>query len=323
MTEPDSAAPATRCGVVAVIGAPNAGKSTLVNRLVGAKVSAVTHKIQTTRFAVRGVAVRGGVQIVLVDTPGVFEPKRRLDRAMVRSAWDGTGDADAVIHLVDAPAHARALGGTPTASDRRTFEDVGRITERLRRRALGEGGGSILVLNKIDAMARDRLLEVTRTLHESGAYRDVFMISAETGDGLDDLWAMLAGRAPEGPWLYPADQTADAPVRLLAAELTREKLMLRLHEEVPYEATVETDGWEERRDGSVRIDQTIYVARDSQKVIALGKGGATLKAIGQSARQEMEREFDRRVHLFLHVKVREGWQDERARFSALGLDFDA
>jgi GTPase len=312
-----------RSGVVAVIGAPNAGKSTLVNHLVGAKVSAVTHKVQTTRFSVRGVAVRGDVQIVLVDTPGVFEPKRRLDRAMVRSAWDGTGDADAVIHLVDAPSYARFLEGRPTAADKHTSEDVDRINARLKKRALGAGGQAILALNKIDAMERDRLFLVTRTLHQTDAYSDVFMISAEKGYGVDDLWALLAQRSLLGPWLYPEDQTADAPIRLLAAEITREKLMLRLHEEIPYEATVETETWEEKKDGSTKIEQTVYVARESQRKIVLGKGGAAIKAIGQSARIDMEKEFGRRVHLFLHVKVRENWGEERARYDALGLDFDA
>jgi GTP-binding protein Era len=299
------------CAVVAILGAPNAGKSTLVNRIVGKKVSIVTHKVQTTRFPLRGVALVGDAQLILIDTPGVFAPRRRLDRAMVRAAWMALDGADAIIHLVDAAAFARHGGDA--------HEEVARITETL----LKNGKQAILALNKIDAMAREDLLAATARLVETGAYAKVFMISALTGDGVDDLSAHLAQSAPKGPWLFPEDQLADAPSRLMAAEITREKLMLRLHDEVPYEATVETESWQERKDGSARIEQTIYVARDSQRKIAIGENGQTVKAIGQAARKEMEALFERPIHLFLHVKVKENWSEERARFSAIGLDWDA
>jgi len=305
----------TRCAIVAVIGAPNAGKSTLVNRLVGEKVAIVTHKVQTTRFPLRGVAMRGQAQLVLVDTPGVFAPKRRLDRAMVRAAWGALEDADAVVHVVDAAGQARAA---PTPADKRAREDVATIVGRLK-----DGNvNAILALNKIDAMPRDALLAVTKTLFDEGVYSDVFMISAEKGDGVDDLANALAARAPGGPWLFPEDQAADAPARVRAAEITREKLMLRLHDELPYETTVETEAWEQRKDGSVRIEQTIYVARESQRKIAIGDGGQTVKAIGQAARADIAAMLGAPAHLFLHVKVRENWSDERARFDAMGLDFD-
>lgn len=305
----------TRCAIVAVIGAPNAGKSTLVNRLVGEKVAIVTHKVQTTRFPLRGVAMRGDAQLVLVDTPGVFAPKRRLDRAMVRAAWGALEDADAVVHVVDAAGQARTA---PTPADKRAREDVATIVARLK----DANVKAILALNKIDAMPRDALLAVTKTLFDEGVYSDVFMISAEKGDGVEDLAAALAARAPEGPWLFPEDQAADAPARVRAAEITREKLMLRLHDELPYETTVETEAWEQRKDGSVRIEQTIYVARESQRKIAIGDGGQTVKAIGQAARADIAAMLGAPAHLFLHVKVRENWSDERARFDAMGLDFD-
>ncbi len=295
----------TRCAIVAVIGAPNAGKSTLVNRLVGAKVSIVTHKVQTTRAPVRGVAMRGAAQLVLIDTPGVFAPRRRLDRAMVAAAWTGAGGADAVVHLVDAVKGAS--------------EDVARIIEALKRTSRP----AILALNKIDALPRQDLLALARDLHAAGTYGEVFMISALTGDGVEDLAAHLAAHAPPGPWLFPEDQTADIPARLLAAEITREKMMLRLHDELPYEATVETDSWTERRDGSARVEQTLYVARESQRKIAIGENGAVIKAISQAARQELEALLDKRIHLFLHVKVREGWSEDRARYREMGLDWDA
>jgi len=300
------------CAVVAILGAPNAGKSTLVNRLVGKKVSIVTHKVQTTRFPLRGVALVGEAQLVLIDTPGVFAPRRRLDRAMVRSAWMALDGADAIVHLVDAAAYVRRESGD-------AHEDVARITETL----LQNGKQAILALNKIDAMAREDLLAATKRLVDAGAYNAVFMISALSGDGVDDLANHLAGLAPKGPWLFPEDQLADAPSRLMAAEITREKLMLRLHDEVPYEATVETESWRERKDGSARIEQTIYVARDSQRKIAIGENGQTVKAIGQAARKEMEALFERPIHLFLHVKVKENWSEERARYSAIGLDWDS
>ena len=305
-----------RCAVVAVLGAPNAGKSTLVNTLVGAKVAAVTQKVQTTRALVRGIAMRGDVQLVLIDTPGVFAPKRRLDRAMVAAAWSALEGADAIVHVVDAPAHA---GGKKVGADARAVEDAAAIAAKLKQMELA----SILALNKVDAIARPELLAITSRLVEEGLYTDVFMISAKKGDGVDDLGRTLAERAPEGPWLFPEDQTMDAPARVLAAEITREKAMLRLHDELPYEMTVETETWEERKDGSAKIDQTLYVARESQRKIAIGAKGQTIKAIGELARKEMEEAFDRRVHLFLHVKVREGWSEERALYQRLGLDYEA
>jgi GTPase len=309
---------APRFGFCAILGAPNAGKSTLTNALVGQKVSIVTHKVQTTRFPVRGVLIEGGAQIVLVDTPGVFAPKRRLERAMVQAAWDGAKDVDARVHVVDAPAEAAVADKAATAADHHSVEDRVRVTQGLAAR----GGGAILALNKVDAIERPRLLDLAKALDESGAYSAIFMVSAKTGSGLKDLAKALAARMPEGVWMYPEDQVADLPSRMLAAEITREKVFLRLHEELPYQSTVETERWEERKDGSVRIDQILYVARDGHKGIALGKGGVTLKAIGQAARAEMIETFERPVHLFLHVKVRENWADDRARFRELGLDFD-
>jgi GTP-binding protein Era len=306
-----------RCAVVAVLGAPNAGKSTLVNTLVGAKVAAVTQKVQTTRALVRGIAMRGDAQLVLIDTPGVFAPRRRLDRAMVAAAWSALEGADAIVHIVDAAAHAR--DGAGGGADARAVEDTARIAAKLQDLQLA----SILVLNKVDEVARPALLKLTSELVEQGIYTDVFMISAKTGDGVEDLARTLAERAPEGPWLFPEDQTMDAPARVLAAEITREKAMLRLHDELPYEMTVETETWEERKDGSAKIDQTLYVARESQRKIAIGAKGATIKAIGEAARKEMEAAFDRRIHLFLHVKVREGWSEERALYQRLGLDWNA
>lgn len=309
----------TRAGFCAVLGAPNAGKSTLVNALVGAKVSIVTHKVQTTRFPVRGVAIQGGAQIVFVDTPGIFAPRpeRRLDKAMVAAAWDGAGDADAIVHVVDAPAAARAEAGEGlSAADRRTAGDVTRVIDGLAK----SGRKALLALNKIDALKREKLLALAAAFNAHGVYGDVFMVSAKTGDGLLALGEACAAAMPAGPWLYPEDQVADLPQRLLAAEITREKLFLRLHEELPYASTVETDSWATQKDGSARIEQTIYVQRDSQRKIVLGKGGAAIKAIGQAAREELSELLDQRIHLFLHVKVREGWMDDRARLAALGLD---
>jgi GTP-binding protein Era len=304
-----------RCAVVAVLGAPNAGKSTLVNTLVGAKVAAVTQKVQTTRALVRGIAMRDEVQLILIDTPGVFAPKRRLDRAMVAAAWSALEGADAIIHVVDAAAHVSGDKG----ADAHAVADSASIAAKLKQMELA----SILVLNKVDAVPRPALLEVTTKLVEEGLYTDVFMIAARTGDGVDDIARTLAERAPEGPWLFPEDQTMDAPARVLASEITREKAFLRLHEELPYELTVETETWEERKDGSAKIDQTIYVARESQRKIAIGAKGQTIKTIGELARKEMEAAFDRRIHLFLHVKVREGWSEERALYQRLGLDYEA
>ena len=305
-----------RCAVVAVLGAPNAGKSTLVNTLVGAKVAAVTQKVQTTRALVRGIAMRDQTQLILIDTPGVFAPKKRLERAMVAAAWSALEGADAIIHVVDAAAQ---VGTDKAAADARAVEDAASIAAKLKEMDLA----SILVLNKVDIVPRPALLALTTKLVEEGLYTDVFMISAKKGDGVDDIARVLTERAPEGPWLFPEDQTMDAPARVLAAEITREKAFLRLHEELPYELTVETDTWEERKDGSAKIDQTIYVARESQRKIAIGAGGQTIKTIGELARKEMEAAFDRRIHLFLHVKLRENWSEERALYQRLGLDYEA
>jgi len=308
----------TRAGFVAVIGAPNAGKSTLTNRLVGAKVSIVTQKVQTTRFPVRGVAMAGEAQIVLLDTPGIFTPRRRLDRAMVRSAWAGADDADAVVHLVDVQAELAVQDGSAKGADKRGVEDVQTIIEALQK----SGKKVILALNKIDGVKRERLLSVSQALFETGVYSEAFMISALDGNGVEDLRARLAELMPEGPWLYPEDQTADIPARLLAAELTREKLYLRVHEELPYAASVETTAFEEKKDGSVRIEQTVYVEREGQRAIIIGANGQTLKWIGQKSREELAELFERKVHLFLHVRVRETWAEERETYAGMGLDFD-
>ncbi len=304
------------CAVVAVLGAPNAGKSTLVNALVGAKVAAVTKKVQTTRALVRGIAMRNAVQLILIDTPGVFAPKRRFDRAMVAAAWSALEGADAVVHVVDASAH---VSGAKTGADSHSVADSAAITAKLKQMEIA----SILVLNKVDAVPRPALLELTAKLVGEGLYTDVMMISAKNGDGVGDLLKLLAERAPEGPWLFPEDQTMDAPARVLAAEITREKAMQRLHDELPYDLIVETEAWEERKDGSAKIDQILFVARESQRKIAIGAKGQSIKAIGELARKEMEEAFGRRIHLFLHVKVREGWSEERALYQRLGLDYEA
>ncbi len=309
----------TRAGFAAIIGAPNAGKSTLVNAIVGQKVTIVTHKVQTTRFPVRGVAMVDGTQIVLVDTPGVFAPRRRLDRAMVAAAWKGAEDADIVVHVVDAAAEDRARSGGASAADKASRADDERVLEGLK----AQGRPALLALNKIDLLPKEHLLSLAGALTADGGYDKVFMVSASKGHGVKDLVAEMAARMPEGPWLYPEDQAADLPGRLLAAEVTREKVFLRLHEELPYRSTVETDSWKDLKDGSVRIEQTLFVERESQRKIALGKAGQTIKAISQGSRKELETLFGRRVHLFLHVKVREGWDEDRARFNAMGLDFDA
>ncbi len=309
----------TRAGFAAIIGAPNAGKSTLTNRLVGAKVSIVTQKVQTTRFPVRGVAMAGQAQIILVDTPGIFAPRRRLDRAMVRSAWGGAQEADCIVHLVDSVAELAAAEPGAKSADKRSAIDVESIVEGLK----AAGKKAILALNKIDGMRRDRLLGLSQRLFDAGVYSEVFMISAADGQGVDDLKARLAELMPEGPWLYPEEQTADLPARLLAAEITREKLFLRVHEELPYAAAVETTAFEERKDGSVRIEQQIYVERESQRPIILGKNGQTLKWIGQKSREELIELLDRPVHLFIHVKVDERWADKREFYGDVGLDFDA
>lgn len=295
-----------RCGVVALVGAPNAGKSTLLNAFVGAKVSIVTPRVQTTRARVTGVAVDGNAQFVFVDTPGIFPPRRRLERAMVDAAWSGARDADAIVLLVDSRRPADTDG-----------DDTARIVGGL----AGAGLPAVLALNKIDLVEKNRLLALSAALNEAGAFRDTFMISALSGDGVGDLRDYLAGTLPEGPWLYPEDQIADMPMRLLAAETTREKLFMRLRQELPYHLTVETEGWEERPDGSARIDQVIYVSRDSHKGIVLGKGGRAIGSVGAAARLELENVMERPVHLFLRVKVRAAWLDEPARYREMGLEF--
>jgi GTP-binding protein Era len=296
---------ATRCGFVALIGEPNAGKSTLLNRMVGQKISIVTHKVQTTRARIRGVALAGATQIVFVDTPGLFRPRRRLDRAMVAAAWAGAGDADLVCLMVE--AHRGLTDG------------VEAILTALDERA--EGRPVALVINKIDRLRRDALLALTATLNARRPFEATFLISAENGDGVEDLRRWLAARLPEGPWLYPEDQVADLPLRMIAAEITREKLTLRLHEELPYQLTVETETWEERDDGSVKIDQVIYVGREGHKGIAVGRKGETIKAVGAAARAELTEALGRTVHLFLTVRVRPNWENERERYGAMGLDF--
>lgn len=295
----------TRAGFVALIGEPNAGKSTLLNRMVGAKVSIVTHKVQTTRARIRGVAIEGESQIVFVDTPGLFQPRRRLDRAMVAAAWGGASDADIIVLLVE--AHRGLTAGVEV------------ILERLQE--VAQGRRVALAINKIDRVERSVLLGLAEDLNKRFPFVETFMISAEKGYGVDDLREWLARELPEGPWLYPEDQIADLPMRMIAAEMTREKLTLRLHQELPYQLTVETENWEEKPDGSVRIDQVVYVARDGHKGIILGKKGETIKTIGQLAREEISRFLDRKVHLFLTVKVRPNWLDEAERYSEMGLDF--
>jgi GTP-binding protein Era len=291
----------------------------LVNKLVGAKVSIVTHKVQTTRFNVRGVLVEDQSQIVLVDTPGIFSPKRALDRAMVQAAWNGAAEADKIVHLVDAPAYARVLNDTNAkGQDQLAFKDVGRIIEGLKTHELKAD----LALNKIDLLDKEDLLKLAKHFEETGRYNETFMISASKGLGLKALKARLATAMPKGPWHYPEDQIADLPSRLLAAEVTREKLMLRVHEELPYAASVETETWEEHRNGAVRIGQVIYVQRESQRKIVLGKGGQVIKAIGATSRQELSHMFDRKVHLFLHVKVRENWANDRSHLALFGLELD-
>ncbi len=307
-----------RAGFAAIIGAPNAGKSTLVNRLTGTKVSIVTQKVQTTRFPVRGIAIEGSAQIVLVDTPGIFTPRRRLDRAMVASAWGGASDADVVVHLIDAASHIASEGKEGQAADRRSAEDTETIIANLK----ANDTKVILALNKIDGMRRDTLLALSHTLFETGVYSEVYMISALSGDGVDDLKQRLARSMPAGPWLYPEDQSADVPMRVLAAEITREKVYLRVHEELPYSAAVETTAFEDKADGSARIEQIIYVERESQRPIVLGKGGQTLKWIGQKSREELTELLDRPVHLFITVKVDPKWQDSRALYAQFGLDYD-
>ncbi|WP_300071910.1 GTPase Era [uncultured Ruegeria sp.] len=295
----------TSAGFIALIGEPNAGKSTLLNRMVGAKVSIVTHKVQTTRTRIRGVAMEGDAQLVFVDTPGLFKPRRRLDRAMVAAAWGGAADADVVVLMVEA--------------HRGITEGVERILEGLEE--IGQGRKIALAINKIDKVQSEVLLALTSDLNTRYPFAETFMISAEKGHGVDDLRKWLASELPEGPWLYPEDQIADLPLRMIAAEMTREKLTLRLHQELPYQLTVETESWEERKDGSAKIDQIIYVMRDGHKGIVLGKKGETIKAVSQAARAELEEFLDRKIHLFLQVKVRPNWLEESERYSEMGLDF--
>ena len=294
-----------RAGFVAIVGAPNVGKSTLLNRLVGTKVSIVSPKVQTTRSRVLGICIEGDAQIIFIDTPGIFKPKRRLDRAMVAAAWGGAGAADSILLLVDA-----SRGFDPDTRD---------IIKRLDK----SGQKAVLAINKVDLVAKPKLLDLTSELDATGVFLDIFMISAELGDGVADLMAHLTALLPAGPWLYPEDQISDMPGRLTAAEITREKLYLQLHQELPYAASVETEDWTENDDGSVRIEQVIYVERPTQKAIVLGKGGKRIKALGQAAREELEEIFERRVHLFVFVKVREKWGDDPERYWDLGLDFDA
>lgn len=300
-----TADPGQRAGFVAIVGAPNVGKSTLLNRLVGAKVSIVSPKVQTTRTRVLGICIEGPAQVIFIDTPGIFQPRRRLDRAMVAAAWSGTADADDVLLLVDA---SRGL-------DRNTAA----IVEKLKRAERK----IILAINKVDLVKKPDLLALAAELDKTGVFTDTFMISAETGDGVADLMAFLAGRVPAGPWLFPEDQISDMPGRLTAAEITREQLYLQLHKELPYAAAVETETWKDQDDGSVRIEQVVYVERGSQKAIVLGKKGSRIKSIGEAARKELEEIFECRVHLFLFVKVRDNWGDDPERYRDLGLDFDA
>ena len=297
-----------RCGFVALVGAPNAGKSTLINSFVGTKISIVTPKVQTTRTRIIGIAIRGDAQLIFVDTPGIFVPRRQLDRAMVAAAWAGAHNADLVVHIVDATKII------PESIN----DDTQRIIDGLR----DAGRQAQLALNKVDLVKRPTLLAGADALNSEGIYSDIFMISALTGDGVDDLAAFLADTVPEGPWLYPEDQIADVPMRLLAAEITREKIFIQLHHELPYAATVETETWTEQKDGSIRIEQVVYVQRDSQKSIVLGKGGQQIKKIGEQARLELEDALEQRVHLFLFVKVRKKWVEDPERYREMGLNFN-
>lgn len=294
---------ATRCGFVALIGAPNVGKSTLVNALVGAKVTIVSRKVQTTRALIRGIVIENNAQIILVDTPGIFSPKRRLDRAMVSTAWSGAHDADLVCVLLDAKT------------------GIDEEAEAILAKAASVNHDKILIINKVDLVQREKLLALAQAANERMTFTRTFMIAAISGDGVDDIRTTLAEMVPPGPYLYPEDQMSDAPMRQLAAEITREKIYQKLHQELPYQSTVETDKWEERKDKSVRIEQTIFVERESQRKIVLGKGGATIKSIGADSRKELMQILDVPVHLFLFVKVRENWGDDPDRYREMGLDF--
>lgn len=307
MTDDGRETQETTFGYVALVGAPNAGKSTLINQLVGSKVSIVSPKVQTTRSRVLGILIEGAAQMVLVDTPGIFrDPKRRLERAMVKAAWSGAEEADVVVVVVD------------------SHEGIGHDTRQMLESLKEEHGARrvLLALNKIDLIHRPKLLALAQQAYDLFDFAGTYMISASTGDGVDHMRRELAGMMPSGPWHYPEDQLADTPMRLLAAEFTREQLFLKLHEELPYSLTVETETWTEMKDGSARIDQVIYIERDSQKKIVIGAGGKMIKMVGEAARAQMSVAFDRKIHLFLHVKVREGWSDERERYRDLGLEFD-
>ena len=293
----------TRCGFIALIGAPNAGKSTLINALVGSKVAIVTPKVQTTRTLLRGIAMEGQAQLVFLDTPGIFAPRRRLDRAMVTTAWSGAHDADIVAVLIDVKSGLN--------------DDAEALLKKLQEVRQPK----VLILNKVDLVEKARLLALAQTANDTAKFEATFMISATKGAGVADVRQWLAAHVPAGPWHYPEDEVSDAPVRQLASEITREKLYLKLHQELPYQSTVETESWTERKDGSVRIEQTIYVERDSQKKIVLGKGGQTIKAIGEASRRELAEILEKKVHLFLFVKVREGWGDDPERYRQMGLEF--
>jgi len=299
----DPASAARRCGFIALIGAPNAGKSTLINALVGSKVAIVTPKVQTTRTLLRGIAMEGSAQLVFLDTPGIFAPRRRLDRAMVTTAWSGAHDADIVAVLIDAKSGLN--------------DDAEALLKKLEEVRQPK----VLILNKVDLVEKAKLLAMAQAANEAAKFETTFMISATKGDGVADVRQWLAAHVPQGPWHYPEDEVSDAPVRQLASEITREKLYLKLHQELPYQSTVETESWTERKDGSVRIEQTIYVERDSQKKIVLGKGGQSIKAIGEAARRELTDILEKKVHLFLFVKVREGWGDDPERYRQMGLEF--
>lgn len=300
---PSPEASTTRCGFIALIGAPNAGKSTLTNALVGSKVAIVSPKVQTTRTLLRGIAIEGNAQLVFIDTPGIFAPRRRLDRAMVTSAWGGAADADIVAVLIDAK---KGLDEEAQA----ILEKIADVRQP-----------KVLILNKVDLVEKASLLTLAQAANAKGRFEAIFMISALSGDGVDDVRKWFAARVPEGPWHYPADEVSDAPLRQLAAEITREKLFLKLHQELPYQSTVETETWTERKDGSVRIEQTIYVERESQRKIVLGKAGQTIKSIGAAARRELAEIIEKPVHLFLFVKVREHWGDDPERYRQIGLEF--
>lgn len=316
----------TYAGFTAIIGAPNAGKSTLTNALVGEKVSIVTHKVQTTRFQIRGIAMletsKGETaQAVMIDTPGIFEARDtdRLSKSMVHAAWTGLKDANVIVHVVDAPAWLRQKAGEGDGQDRLSCEDSERVTKGLKKR---EVSNAILALNKIDKIPHDEALPLIQEFSERGVYREIISVSALNLDGVERLGTLIADSMPQGPYLYSPDQAADIPMRLMAAEITREKLFLRLHDELPYASMVETESWKETKKGDIRVDQVIYVRRDSQKPIVLGKGGRTIKDIGAAARKDMSEWLGRKVHLFLFVKVRDNWQDDKARYAESGLEFD-